>query len=212
MSNSTKVARSRVLLGAAVAALAVVVACEARVPTSAEVQAMDVRGAEQATGIKTAMPDMANARYYIDGVRSTAEQAHALPADQIASMGVQHLGVNGPPVAVYIQTTGATLVAAKEAAAATSGLRELHTKIHTALSRGGDLSTASEKRDDGIAFGSEKFTGLVFVDGVRSDLTALKTLGPNRIASVEVLKSAAAIKEYSDPAAKNGVLRIFTKK
>jgi TonB-dependent SusC/RagA subfamily outer membrane receptor len=51
---------------------------------------------------------------------------------------------------------------------------------------------------------------LVFIDGVRSTLTAIhSTLDRSRISSVEVLKGAAAIAEYGEDA-RRGVITITT--
>ena len=57
----------------------------------------------------------------------------------------------------------------------------------------------------------QPFTGLVMIDGVASDLSAMEALDPRKIATVEVIKGTAATERYSDPLAKNGVIVISLK-
>jgi len=57
----------------------------------------------------------------------------------------------------------------------------------------------------------QPFTGLVMIDGVASDLSAMEALDPRKIATVEVIKGTAATERYSNPLAKNGVIVISLK-
>lgn len=57
-----------------------------------------------------------------------------------------------------------------------------------------------------------KFSGLVIIDGVRTDQAAFKKLDPKSIATVEVVKGPAATGKYNDPLAANGVIVVTTKK
>lgn len=57
-----------------------------------------------------------------------------------------------------------------------------------------------------------KFSGLVIIDGVRTDQAAFKKLDPRSIATVEVLKGSSARNRYSDPQAADGVIIVTTKK
>jgi TonB-dependent SusC/RagA subfamily outer membrane receptor len=50
----------------------------------------------------------------------------------------------------------------------------------------------------------------IFIDGVRSSWDRMRTLDRTRIKNVEVLKGAAAIREYGEDA-RNGVILITTK-
>ncbi len=59
---------------------------------------------------------------------------------------------------------------------------------------------------------SHGFTGLLVIDGRRAEPSALHSLDPSRIASVEVLKGERAMKLFPDPAAANGVIEITTRK
>ena len=74
----------------AVGAVLVLVACEAKVPTSAEIAQMDVasaqRSATQGGFLRT--PSKTAVDYFVNGARVSAEQARALEARQIGSIEV----------------------------------------------------------------------------------------------------------------------------
>jgi hypothetical protein len=58
----------------------------------------------------------------------------------------------------------------------------------------------------------KRFDGLLFIDGVRAEESAMRTLPPDRIVSVEVVKGARAVELYpNEPAAANGVINVRTK-
>jgi hypothetical protein len=58
----------------------------------------------------------------------------------------------------------------------------------------------------------KQFDGLLLIDGVKSDAAAMAALDRSRIESIDVIKGAPAEKLSSDPLAKNGIIRITTKK
>jgi outer membrane receptor protein involved in Fe transport len=62
-----------------------------------------------------------------------------------------------------------------------------------------------------IAKQKQPFTGLVMIDGVASDVAAMKAIDPSKIATVDVIKGPAAMEQYSDPRAKDGVIVILLK-
>lgn len=181
---------------AAIAMLAVAMACEARLPTSADVDKMDVAGAERAMS-KTQLLDGKGAMIYVvnDKIVS-AQEAHAIPSERIATMNVDK---------------GATT----EDGASLSRVRI----ITTDYTPGGGPMKVRVRIDDGASrsegergiLSKSAFTGLIFVDGVRAPQNVLSNLKPEMIESVEVLKGAAATKAYADPAAANGVITITTK-
>ena len=72
-------------------------------------------------------------------------------------------------------------------------------------------STQRTYAPDATVARKQPFTGLVMIDGVASDLSAMKAIDPSKIATVEVLKGTAAAEQYSDPLAKNGVIVITLK-
>ena len=79
-----------VAVACAVGAVLVLVACEAKIPTSAEIEQMDVAGAQRSaadggflrTGFKTTVD------YFVNGVQVSGEQARALEARNIGSIEV----------------------------------------------------------------------------------------------------------------------------
>jgi hypothetical protein len=88
------------LIGKASAA-ALVTACERRLPTSAEIDAMDVAGAERATsqaGVfhMSRIPSVVH--FYVDGVKATREAAAALPGNVILSMRMTKTGDSGDTI------------------------------------------------------------------------------------------------------------------
>jgi hypothetical protein len=56
----------------------------------------------------------------------------------------------------------------------------------------------------------ERFSGLLVVDGVVFERAELARLGPDDIHTVEVIRGSAAVRVYTDPRARNGVVSITT--
>lgn len=189
-SNSHK--RSIVRAGAlgAAAALALLAACEAKVPTGPEIEAMDVASASKAVAGTRMMEksQLDSATFYVDGNLVDAKTANALTPSQIVTIDINKGGAN--PV-IRIQTRDALQI---------SGSR-------------GEMQPERAKLSGNVEVqGSGKFAGLVYIDGVKSDPSAMQSLDRKKIESIEVLKGPAAEKAYTDPLAKNGVIVITTKK
>ena len=177
----------------AVALLAIVMACEARLPTSAEVEQMDVASAEKAlvpiinaavqcrilTTKLVAEQGAKNVVYTVDGATVTAEQAHAITSSRIATVNVSkgRLANTKDSGTVYTTVSVRTLDASEPA----------------------------------VPMSMTGFNGLLFVDGVLVPAGALSKLAPGDIESIDVIKGVAATKLSSDPAAANGVIRVTTK-
>jgi beta-lactamase regulating signal transducer with metallopeptidase domain len=198
---TTRFALARAGALSAAAALSLAAACEARVPTSAEVQGMDATSAKSTAerlGLLDAMHGAAPL-FYVDGAPVTAAEAHAIPARYIATVDLQKPASPGDPATIRIRTVaagrgGSSYRTADPNAAAgidgESGLKSLHEKLS----------------------GPEhSFDGLILIDGVRADASALHKLDPKNIAGVEIIKGAAATERSSDPAAKNGIISVRTK-
>jgi Ca-activated chloride channel family protein len=64
----------------------------------------------------------------------------------------------------------------------------------------------------GVAGDRSTFAGLLIIDGTVVDASQLKTLSPDRIESMEVIKGTAATSRYSDPRAASGVIVVTTKR
>ncbi|MEO8622455.1 MAG: M56 family metallopeptidase, partial [bacterium] len=192
---------------ATLAGLSILMACEARLPTSAEVDKMDVASAETSMRKAKLMAETeaGNVAYTVDGKTVTAEQAHAIAAERITTINVAK----------------GTLMNTKD-----SGKVSSHVYITTADGAGkGDSMKVSFSKRQGEAIAEraqtlqmrtksdgKAFDGIVYIDGVRAPEGALAKLLPNDIESVEVTKGLAATKLSNDPAAANGVITIVTKR
>lgn len=75
--------------------------------------------------------------------------------------------------------------------------------------RSGDAAAGDEHRKASVTDGD--FAGLLFIDGERADPARLRSLAPETIERVEVLKGVAAAQQYDAPEAKNGAIHIYTK-
>lgn len=196
----TKTKRSFLRAGmlGTVAAMAVLVACEAKVPTGPEIEAMDVASASKAaTSTRLlAKRQLDSAIFYVDGKEVDAKTANALTPNQIATIDINKGGAR--PM-ISISTNGARARNANDAVRISAAKVELDT---------GRVAM----RDRVVVSGSKDFAGAIYIDGVRRDGAALQALDRKSIVSVEVLKGAAAEKLYTDPAAKNGVIVVTTKK
>lgn len=182
--------RTRILAGTLAATAAVLAACEAKLPTAAEVAALDVQGMERrtATVIDPRGRDTTAVIYIVDGKPMSGNIAKAIAGDSIAELRVSKAGGDSSVIRVT------TVKGAK----------------------GADLTPRTvvgvKITPNGTGTPSAEFTGLYLVDGVISDAATMKSLSPDRIASVSVLKGPAAATKYKDPRAANGVIEITTKK
>ena len=197
--HTSRFTLARTVALVSVAALAVVTACEARLPTSSEVQAMDVASAEKAMIQSKLIDERAaqNVIYVVNGQTVPAAEAHAIPSERIASVNV----LKGEPAAAG--GTAPTMVRIVTSDGALSGVPM---KLYAEKSDKAMLETPK-----GTLIRKGKFDGLLFIDGVRVADGALARLAPDQIASVDVLKGEAARAFSSDPAAANGVIKVVTK-
>ena len=197
--NDNRAGRRRLRAGVlgATAGLALLAACEAKVPTAAEIDAMDVAGAAHAAvGARMlSRVQLDSAAYFVDGRRVDSRTANALTPDRIATINV----TKGDSLSViHIVTTGPK--APVDSGAFVRGSYATITDGHVSMKQ-----RVSVGRMD-------QFSGMIVIDGVRSDASALQALDPNAIASIDVIKGAAATALSTDPAAKNGIIRVTTKR
>ncbi len=191
--------RTRAAGVAAASALALLAACEAKLPSSPELEAMDAKAVAAHTAAKVALGPDSLVEYRIDGEAATRADAEALRAERIASVEVVKGGDRGRS-AVRITTRSADSTVVLTAASASvrfSGPSRDTTHIDV----GGPAKLSS--RD---------FTGLVYIDEVKSDASALSRLAPDAIESIEVIKGSAATQRYREPAAANGVILVKLKR
>ena len=196
----TRFTRVRARALCAVAALSLIVACEAKMPTSAEIQAMDVSSAEKSAMTNGLIDAHAGAPdFYVNGALVTMAEAHAIPAGDIASVNVEKGVAAGQHSTIHIWTVGKAADGMMHVSAQPAGgVAEVHST----------MKGLHEK----LMGSSHGFAGVLLIDGVRSDAGALHRLDPKTIASVEVIKGAAAMAMSNDPAAAEGVVKVVTKR
>lgn len=185
-------------LGAA-ALVAVLAACEARVPTSAEIEKADVGAVQKSLA---AVPGDGITEYRVDGKVVTEAEAKALPADRIATMDVRRTK-EAPSGAtrsvVSIMTTD-------RLPAKTADGTPLRVRVDSSVTIRATGPEALRIRDGSAA-------GFTLIDGVRATAESMKALSPDDIVTVEVLKGAAARTRFpNEPDAAGGVVIITTKK
>lgn len=199
---------------AALAGLAILAACEAKLPTSAEIEQMDLSAAEHSAreAAFVRVVSDSTAVFRVDGVRVTAEQAHTLPADRIAAIEMQRSRSGGTGGEVRITTKDhaaaagdapkGTAVLFRQTEEVPDSLRTM--RFHVRATPGSPVQIVTAE--------SNRFAGLIYIDGVRASRAAMSALRPDQIESLEVIKSARAAALYAEPEAANGVIRIKTKR
>ena len=246
-------ARLRASLFGVVATAALASACETPLPTSAEIERMDVADVE-ARASELALASGGSTTYIVDGKQVTAEEARALDGDRIERIEVTRAATaapgtrsgkiqiftaltpsdssgrrtryqttveaNGPTrilvdemVPSVVTTTTGTRVSTgtpvAEATAASEGTRirinGQNSRLETTRATGGESQRVRVR-------GTGSFEGLLLIDGVETPASAMTTLDPHTIDTIDVLKGDAAVRAYSDPRAAHGVIRVTTKR
>jgi hypothetical protein len=210
--------RTRAAALGALATLALVGACEARMPTAAEIDALDVRQAE-------AVLPTRNVTYTIDGRVVTADEARAIAAESIVQVDVSRGGSGGDRVAIITRAGaaaapgGADMVAREGEAAAAGGADVVAGAANPdriAIARGrGDTTPGARvtvRRAGGADVSAHpESSPIILIDGVRSDAAALRALRVDQIERVDVIKGAAARELFNEAQANQGVIRVTTK-
>ncbi|MHB1170364.1 MAG: M56 family metallopeptidase [Longimicrobiales bacterium] len=174
----------RATTAAATSALLILAACEAELPTSAELDAMNAGEMVEAAA---PLASVEGATYIVDGVETDAETALLIAPEMIVSVDIRKgatsaSGVDGNAV-ITIHTQSATL-------------------------QRGTLKASGTTTMTGV---DDSFDGLLLIDGKRVDASLLQTIDPEAIESIEVVKGAAAERIYDEPEAGNGVINIRLK-
>jgi beta-lactamase regulating signal transducer with metallopeptidase domain len=179
--------RARIALAAAVSLVAVLAACESRLPTSAELEGMKVADMEA----RVALGADTSVIYVIDGRPATAADARALKAERIGSISIDKgEGATKRVVRIMKASDSSVLASSLVPTPASS-------PVNSRMKQPGSPEA--------------RFDGIVIIDGVRASETALSRLAPGALASVEVIKGARAQALYpDDPAAARGVIRVTT--
>ena len=207
----------RAISAGALASLALLAACEARLPTSDEMDRMTASTATAAAG-RVAMIDTATVAYYVNDALTTKAIANSIAPESIASINVVKLPTGGQvrivsrreaDIGVSQSVTFTTPGSVRIVDTVSDSTRRVTAEIR--------LTPDNEKMSlllparilNADTKPQAVFTGLMIIDGVIVD--AANSIDPNQVVSVEVIKGVAATQQYSDPRAANGVIKITTK-
>ena len=185
----------RVLGVALLGIVALLAACEAKMPTAAQIDQMDARSAESSARSFGIVSDTAIA-WFVDGVSVSGVAAKKIVEDSIAQVEINKF--EGRP-RISITTKRAAQVGYATRRDTARVLRRRIGKL--------DDTLAVISRTDPVGVGAEP---MLLLDGKRADLSVLKTLDRTQIQTVNVLKGASATELYG-PDAKNGVIVVKTK-
>jgi beta-lactamase regulating signal transducer with metallopeptidase domain len=200
-------ARSRAATLIAVSGLIVAAACEARLPTSPQIERMDVTAAENNPLARIALAADPTPNYEVDGQPVAAADARGIGPDRIASIEVVKGKHAGEASTIRIVTRGSR--AGTESVTSRAG--DTNTDATVQL---GPTRIEAQRLESSAVLGierMERFEGLVLIDGVRSSSAALGRLDPGSVASIEVLKGSAATSLYQEPEAAKGVIHVRMK-
>lgn len=171
---------------------ALLAACEAKMPTAAQVDQMDARSAE-VTARSMGLVSDSTVSWFVNGVPTSAVVAKQIIADNIATVEVSK--VEGRSRISIVTKSEAE----RSSATTNDSLRGLRRRVgsleNTLRSQPAELQGA---------------TPILIIDDKRADPSAMKTIDRSRIATVNVLKGASAVSLYG-PDAKNGVIVVRTK-
>ena len=180
-------------------AVALLAACEAKLPTAADIDHMDAASAERSARQLALTGD--TIVWSVDGKVVSAAEAKAIASDSIVDVSVN------TPLGGARHIDVSTMRARQIGIAATSPSNG------SGEARGESRLVRRGRVDSGFAVqgATASEQPLLLIDGVRSDLATLKSIDRSRIASVEILKGRAAMQTYGD-GAKNGVIVVTTKR
>ena len=184
-------------------AAALLAACGAELPTSAELEGMDVTGAERRLG---ALTSDGAVTYMLNGKEISAEEARALPSVNIASLDVRRL--NGKRNVISIRTNAKDSTNAANAETANTIIAK---RVAVTVGPNGIADSTRRITMSSAGASPKPFEGLMIIDGVKSTAAALNAISPDKIVSVEVVKGTAGLAKYGADGAK-GVIVVTTKK
>lgn len=203
--------------------LALLGACDARMPTSAEVEEMDATSAEaRARELGLAVGNTANTVYVVDGVEVAAEEARAIPAERIEQVRI--IKAHAPDEHVMEITTRELEIttsapgvaragaAGDEPVQAGAGRRDSLLRSSVLLRPEPDGPAVRVTGDERLSFTAEEFGGLVLIDGAEAAPSQLTELRPSQVERIEVIKGSAATRLFpGNSKAANGVIQITTR-
>jgi beta-lactamase regulating signal transducer with metallopeptidase domain len=184
------------------------VACEAKVPTAADVSAMDVASAQRSASEAGFMRTPSNDRtdFFINGVRVSADQARALEARKIGSIEVVKSELPSGRDTIFV-TTADRMPADQHGMKMRGSLGSAAQPME--MKRSADsMSVRLDANGMRLRTGAQP---LFIIDGQQSTSSALAALRPEQIESIAIYKGDAVRGLSSDPEAKNGVIYVTTK-
>lgn len=225
-ARRSRFSTSRRALGAIIAVAALVTACESKLPTSAEINAMDASAAaKQATGAQ--LVDESRASYVVDDKVVSAQVAKAIPADEIAEVRIVGKSASGngeirlrTKTALLDKTPDSIVTYARRSGGELQRVqgqplmiedRAGSTRVMLRKSAGDSVSTERPRVSLNKSPYKTVFDGLLVLDGEIVASNVLDRINPESIATVEVVKGDAAKTRYTDPRAANGVIVVTTK-
>ena len=184
----------------AVAALAIVMACEARIPTAADVDQMDVAALEKvALNSRIAKRSVNDTvRFFVNDLQVTEEEAKNLSAKQIATVNIAKSAKGHLKEFRIMLDSSAGLLPSKVAAVRADGI---------------PLAPSTAPKGV-IMLDKTPRTGpapLVYIDGKESSEAGMAALPTSAIMSVEVVKGETARRLYGNRGAEVGVISVMTK-
>ena len=190
-----------ILRGASAALLglaALLAACEAKMPTAADVEHMDAQSAEtNAKALGLVQRDSA-VLWSVDGVATNGAVAKLISKDSIARVDISKAPDGSAHI--YVVTKANQALGAPQA----DSIRVDY--------RPGSVAERDERLMRRVrAANTRESAPLLMIDGVRSDPAVLKTLDRNKIDRVDVLKGELATSRYGADGS-NGVILITTKR
>ena len=218
----------------ALTAVALLAACEARVPTATEVEKMDVAAFEQrAAGVKLADGPT---EYYVDGVKVTPEMARNLLPEKIASVRMMKPTLRddateaeraAAPARVEISIMGKERRALRRGEVrgrsgetfevrAASGVALMFDSAQAAREAALPRKTPSagsisvSATDEGVRTRHDGPTPIFVINGKIVEAARVHALPASAIKSVEVMKGATALRKYGAAGA-NGAIVVTTK-
>jgi hypothetical protein len=213
---STRFSRTGVLRAGAfglLGAAALLVACDTRMPTAADVEQMDVAAVEaQAQRFRLLGPETENVRYFIDGAEVSAVEARGFLADRIAQVEVvRATGETTARIQLRSRDNEVEVHGSDHSNGSAADVRVLRIPQEGEIGTGARVFVRRQGEPGVNSIPAGEFAGLLLIDGVRVEPTELRNLRPDRIERMEVIKGQAATEIHDDPRAAQGVIRITTK-
>jgi outer membrane receptor protein involved in Fe transport len=186
--------------------IALLAACAAELPTAADIQRMDASTA--AAGARLLLPKTADTAmaYIVDGAPMAADEARALAPADIDRVEISKSAVSGHGVIQMWTKRGAAGYRVEP-----DGERRVNFTVDGTA--GSDTVVVTRPRtmylkDQGLM--TLQTDPVMFIDGVRVDPSAIKSLDRTQITNIDVIKGPSAAKLYG-PDAAAGAIIIHTK-